>query len=147
MEISARTTARFGLSRSTLRRAGQIAALGFFLVSGLFALHWPMLTTCLGHVQATEGDTRINLYALEHTYRWLIGDPIHSQLWSPPVYFPQPWTGPATETHIGTAWLYWSSANPRRQLRYGISIVAPLGIRSSTSSLPRHGSAGDGESH
>ena len=107
MEISARTTARFGLSRSTLRRAGQIAALGFFLVSGLFALHWPMLTTCLGRVQATEGDTRINLYALEHAYRWLIGDPIHSQLWSPPVYFPHPWTGPATETHVGTVWLYW----------------------------------------
>jgi len=79
----------------------------FLLVSGLFALHWPMLTTCLGHVQGTEGDALENLYALEHSYRWLRGDRIHSQLWSPPVYFPHPWTGPATDTHIGTAWLYW----------------------------------------
>ncbi len=60
----------------------------FFCVAGLVMAHHPMLKDGLGWIQADPGDTRFCNYLLEHGYRWMFQHPGHTELWSPPYFYP-----------------------------------------------------------
>jgi hypothetical protein len=74
---------------------------------GLWIAFAPTLASGFGRMQSDWGDTRLNNYILEHGYRWLIGDPGHRALWSPPVFFPAPNTGAYSDILLGVAPFYW----------------------------------------
>lgn len=57
-------------------------------------------------IHADEGDARHQNYVLEHVYRTVTGDPLHADVWSPPVFFPVRNTGPYSEMLLGAAPLY-----------------------------------------
>jgi hypothetical protein len=59
-----------------------------FCAGGLLMAHHPMLKDGLGWTQFDLGDTRFCNYLLEHGYRWLLQKPNHTELWSPPFFFP-----------------------------------------------------------
>jgi hypothetical protein len=90
-----------------LRRLGP--NLAFLLFGALSAFH-PTLFSAFRVMQTDLGDTRLNNFALEHGYRWLLGwitlHPI--SLWDQPIFFPAPNTGAYTEILLGSAPLYWS---------------------------------------
>lgn len=67
-----------------------------FCAAGLVMAHHPMMKDGLGWIQADPGDTRFCNYLLEHGYRWLLQQPGHTELWSPPYFFP-------TEGHLAWA--------------------------------------------
>src|SRR5262249_4180087 len=50
------------------------------------------------------GDTRFNMYVLEHFFRWLQGKDM--SLASPDMYYPFPGVLFFSDTHAGTAWVY-----------------------------------------
>ena len=50
------------------------------------------------------GDARLNIYLLEHVYRWLAGS--DSSLLSPGFYWPYPYALGGSDTHAGTAIVY-----------------------------------------
>jgi hypothetical protein len=68
----------------------------FFGLAGLVMAHHPMMKDGLGWIQFDPGDTRFCNYLLEHGYRWLLQKPGHTELWSPPDFFP-------TEGHLAWA--------------------------------------------
>ena len=67
-----------------------------FCIGGLVMAHHPMLKDGLGWIQFDPGDTRFCNYLLEHGYRWMMRWPGHSDLWSPPYFYP-------TEGHLAWA--------------------------------------------
>lgn len=61
-------------------------------------------TSIFPNVPGDLGDSRWNVYILEHIYRWLAGsDP---ELLSPRFFYPWQWTIFWSETHTGTALIY-----------------------------------------
>lgn len=72
----------------------------------LLAFH-PMLLSGLRLIQRDWGDTRLNMYILEHGYRWLAGTPGHERLWSPPVFYPAPNTFAYSDVMLAIAPPYW----------------------------------------
>jgi hypothetical protein len=79
------------------------------LSTGLLVAFHPTLFSAFGLMQNDPGDTRLNNFVLEHSYRWLRGwltfHPI--SLWDQPIFFPAPNTGAYTEVLLGSAPLYW----------------------------------------
>lgn len=67
-----------------------------FCVGGLVMAHHPMMKDGMGWIQFDPGDTRFCNYLLEHGYRWMLQKPGHTELWSPPYFFP-------TEGHLAWA--------------------------------------------
>jgi hypothetical protein len=55
---------------------------------GILMAHHPMLFSGLQRMQVNLGDSRFNNYILEHSYRWLIGAPLHTEFWNPPFFYP-----------------------------------------------------------
>jgi hypothetical protein len=58
-------------------------------------------------MQNDLGDTRLELYILEHSYRWLAGVPAHAQFWNPPIFFPEKNAAAFTDLLLGAAPVYW----------------------------------------
>jgi hypothetical protein len=56
--------------------------------AGLVVAFGAMLFTGFARTPGDLGDARLVHYLLEHGYRWLRGDPLHRELWSPPVFYP-----------------------------------------------------------
>src|SRR6516165_3485351 len=75
-------------------------------VAGLWLLFYPTLNSGFALMQSDLGDTRHLNWVLEHGYRWLVGDPHHAALWSPPAFFPQTDTLAYSETLLGLQSLY-----------------------------------------
>ena len=50
------------------------------------------------------GDSRFNMYVLEHGYRWLIG--LDPSFWSAPFYYPAPKVISYSDNHLGTLLFY-----------------------------------------
>ena len=46
---------------------------------------WARVLPPFGQLPGDIGDTRFNMYALEHSYQWLIGN---SSLWNMPMFWP-----------------------------------------------------------
>lgn len=90
---------------------GRLAPL-LLLFIGLYATlgHW-LLGESGAHfgriVLGDLGDTRFNLYLLEHSYRWLHSSPLHRDFWSPPFFSPHPGVTAYSDTLITVAPVYW----------------------------------------
>jgi len=77
------------------------------LLGGIVASCHPMLFSGLQLIQTDLGDTRLNNYILEHSYRWLVGNALHRQFWSQPIFFPSIHTTAYGDILLGAAPLYW----------------------------------------
>jgi len=79
------------------------------LAIGLLSAFYPTIFSAFRAMQTDLGDTRLNNFALEYSYRWLLGwlsfHPI--SLWDQPIFFPAANTGAYTEILLGSAPLYW----------------------------------------
>lgn len=76
-------------------------------VLGLAVMFHPMLRSGFRLMPGDLGDARFNNYVLEHTFRWLIGDPAHRSLWDMPVFYPAARTALYSDTFLGVAPIYW----------------------------------------
>jgi hypothetical protein len=74
---------------------------------GMWIAFNPMISSGLARMQSDWGDTRLNNYILEHTYRWLLGVHGHRALWSPPVFYPAKNTAAYSDILLGVAPIYW----------------------------------------
>ncbi|WP_243438793.1 DUF7024 domain-containing protein [Fundidesulfovibrio soli] len=68
------------------------------LAAGLFTLFSP------GRIPGDLGDSRFNMYILEHGWRWLTGQA--PSFWSAPFYYPAPDVTAFSDSHLGTLPLY-----------------------------------------
>jgi hypothetical protein len=84
--------------------AAKLGLHGLLMVVGLFFLYHPMLR---GELPGDAGDTLLNGYVLEHSWRWLTQTNYAGSYWSPPFFWPQPLTLAYSENLLGTAPLYW----------------------------------------
>ncbi|HEU4642527.1 MAG TPA: hypothetical protein VFS44_08740 [Gemmatimonadaceae bacterium] len=76
-------------------------------VGGMLLAFHPMILSGLRLIQRDWGDTRLNMYILEHGWRWLVGVPGHERLWSPPVFHPAPNTFAYSDVMLAIAPPYW----------------------------------------
>ena len=91
-----------------IRRWGLNVALhGPVLTAGVLAAFHPTLLSNLGRLQNDPGDTLLNGYILEHSWRWLTQPDYCGTYWSPAFYYPQPLVLAYSENLLGTAPLYW----------------------------------------
>jgi hypothetical protein len=84
------------------RTSGHIASAAFFTLFFAITFAAPLLFG--DRVLGDLGDTRFNTYVLEHVYQWLTGHPV--QLFSPPFFYPYPFTLFFSDTHFGTVFIY-----------------------------------------
>lgn len=77
-----------------------------FAAVGLFLMFRPVLLSGF-RLGIDPGDTKLNQYILEHSYLWLIGNPIHSSYWNPPFYYPELNVMAYGDVLLGTAPLFW----------------------------------------
>jgi hypothetical protein len=93
-----------GGSRSLLDSAGWPLLL---CVLGILATGYPTLISGFAEVQGGLGDPLLVNFTLEHSYRWVTGMPLASDLWSPPIFHPERGVATYTDLLLGTAPLYW----------------------------------------
>ncbi len=87
--------------------AGRLAPLACWLLGVVAAFH-PTFASGFAMVQGYPGtDPRLVNFILEHSWRWLTGDPAHAGFFSPPIFFPEPGVGAYTELLVGVAPPYW----------------------------------------
>jgi hypothetical protein len=67
----------------------------------------PMLLSGLALVPGDLGDARLVNYLLEHTLRWLLRDPLHLDLWSPPIFYPAANTAAYSDVLVSAGPFYW----------------------------------------
>lgn len=75
-----------------VRRSGNVARVlipVLFCIAAAFMVHHPMVLTGFDVMQVDPGDTRLNNYLLEHTYRFLTQSPGHESFWDVPFFYPQ----------------------------------------------------------
>ncbi len=77
------------------------------LVAGLLLAFYPTILSGFRRLQVDEADTRFNNYLLEHSYRWVTRDPLHSYLWDPPFFYPANNVLAYGDTLLTVAPLYW----------------------------------------
>lgn len=75
-----------------------IAAL-IFLLFGLWNGPWGCMGLRLDHLPGDLGDTRLNIYLLEHGYKWMTGQ--ESSFWDAPFFYPQSATITYSENFLG----------------------------------------------
>jgi hypothetical protein len=78
-----------------------------FLIIGLLALFHPMILSGFTLVQTDPGDTRLVNYILEHSYQWMLRNPLHASFWDLPIFFPVRNTAANSEILLGVAPIYW----------------------------------------
>jgi len=74
---------------------------------GLLLAHYPTILSGFARMQNDLGDSRFVNYLLEHSYRWLLREPRHASLWSPPFFYPARNTAAYSEIMIGAGPFYW----------------------------------------
>ena len=67
----------------------------------------PTLLSGFARLQTDPGDTLLNGYILEHSWRWLTQPDYVGTYWSPAFFHPQPLALAYSENLLGTAPLYW----------------------------------------
>ena len=94
------------VSRFRLRRVLVYFA---FLSVGLWCALYPMLLSGFRRMEVNTGDTRLQNFFLEYTYRWMHGwmtlHPI--SLWDQPFFFPTRNVGAYSDILLGSAPIYW----------------------------------------
>jgi hypothetical protein len=89
----------------------RIAIVGFHalvIAAGLWIAFRPMLASRFALLQTDPGDTLLNHYILEHTWKCVSDSEYVGLLWSPPCFYPQPITLAYSENLLGTAPIYWA---------------------------------------
>ncbi len=77
------------------------------LAVGTYAAFRPTLDSNFARMQTDPGDTVLNHYILEHTWR-VVSDPTYPHtLWSPPFYYPTTLVMSYSENMLGVAPVYW----------------------------------------
>ena len=74
----------------------------------------PTILSGLDRMQTDAGDTVLNHYFLEHSWRWLSDPSYHASFWSPRFFHPTPYALTYSENMVGVAPIYWG-------LRLGLS--------------------------
>lgn len=59
------------------------------------------------NIPGDKVDTWYNHYMLEHSYRWLRGDTLHTSFWDPPFFYPEKNVAAYSDILIGVAPYYW----------------------------------------
>jgi hypothetical protein len=80
---------------------------GLVVAVGLYSAFHPTVSSGFSHLQSDPGDTLLNGYILEHSWRWLTRPDYIGVFWSPAFFHPQPLTLAYSENLLGTAPLYW----------------------------------------
>ncbi|MBI5250401.1 MAG: hypothetical protein HY912_12975 [Desulfomonile tiedjei] len=78
-----------------------------FLMLGIVAFFHPTILSGFTFIQTDPGDTRFNNYVLEHCFQWISGNPLHSNLWDCPIFYPLTNTASYSDILIGSAPIYW----------------------------------------
>lgn len=76
-------------------------------VTALVFMHYPMLLSGMKRTQSDIGDSRLNNYFLEHSYRWITQHPQDSNFWSPLFFYPQVHTMAYSDLMLSFAPFYW----------------------------------------
>jgi hypothetical protein len=74
---------------------------------GLCLAFYPLFLSGFALVPGETGDTRLIHYLLEHGYRWLLREPPHRDLWSPPIFYPHPNTAAYSDLLLSAGPFYW----------------------------------------
>lgn len=74
--------------------------------AGLFASLGPTLVSGLARIQTDKGDTRLVNYFLEHAYLWAADRAPHTDLWSPPYFYPERNTAAYSDPMLGAVPFY-----------------------------------------
>ena len=77
------------------------------LVLGISAFFHPMILSRFALVQTDPGDTRFNNYILEHSYQWILGNPLHKSFWDCPIFYPCTNATAFSDMLLGSAPIYW----------------------------------------
>lgn len=72
------------------------------MVAVVYAV-WARVLPPFGQLPGDIGDTRFNMYALEHSYQWLIGN---SSLWNMQMFWPLTGTSAFSDMHLGSLIFY-----------------------------------------
>ena len=78
-----------------------------FLLMGLLFTCYPTILTRFDRMVGDAGDTRLNLYFLEHSYRFLRGEPLHKSLWDSPMFYPEKRVALRSDLLIGSGAAYY----------------------------------------
>ena len=68
-----------------------------FLLIGLTLAFYPMIFSGFERVPGDLGDSRLQNYLLEHSWRWMLRYELHQDFWSPPIFYPQSNAGAYTD--------------------------------------------------
>lgn len=89
------------VSRRTALANAACVAIGLYIAWKVF---FEPLFLGPDNLPGDAGDTRFNIYVLEHVWRWLTGE--EPSLLSPRFFYPYPFALAFSDTHAGTAWAY-----------------------------------------
>jgi hypothetical protein len=87
---------------TALRRIGP----ALFGVFGTVMAFHPIILSGFARMETDPADSRHLNYVLEHDFRWLVSRPGHTELWSPPIFFPEKNTAAYSETLLGVLPFY-----------------------------------------
>lgn len=76
-------------------------------LAGLVMAHHQMVLSGFAVTQNDLGDTRFVHYLLEHALKWVLGEPLHQDYWSPPFFAPTTGHLAWSENLAGAAWVYF----------------------------------------
>jgi hypothetical protein len=76
------------------------------LLASLLLVHREMIFSGFGFTEGADGDSNLVNYILEHDYRWLTGQKLHHNLWSPPFFYPYPGVAAYSTVLLGALPLY-----------------------------------------
>lgn len=88
-------------------RSKELLLIAVVMTAGVLLSYSPMIFSGFSRMQSDPGDTRFNNYVLEHSYRWVSGDPLHAEIWSPPFFYPEKNTLAYSDTLLALAPAYW----------------------------------------
>src|SRR5215831_18115127 len=91
------------VSRSAPQSLRVAANHGVVIAAGLLSAFHPTLLSGFARLQTDPGDTLLNAYVLEHSWRWLTKPDYVGTYWSPAFFHPQPLTLAYSENLLCTA--------------------------------------------
>ncbi|UQZ91432.1 hypothetical protein C4J81_19230 (plasmid) [Deltaproteobacteria bacterium Smac51] len=77
------------------------------LLWGLFITFYQTMRTGFSMLPGDNGDGRFNHYILEHGWQWISGNPLHSEFWNAPFFYPTENVMAYSDILLGTAPIYW----------------------------------------
>jgi len=97
---------------------------------GMLIAFYPTLLSKFERMQSDTGDTRFTNFVLEYEYRWLHGDPLARELWSPGIFFPEKNTLAYSDTFVSLLPFYapWRSLGAKPDSAYQLFLLTVGGL-------------------